>query len=228
MAGCRAQLAASWRKVTPLAVTRRYNPVPRNILRQTPDFEDGVVGNWTSATANIAVANDATMAHGGTSSLRLTRTSGAGVIQVFSNTQPQAPQNPPVVPGETILRSGWIRHDAVDARAFRIRARYNLGNAGLVDLVGPDVMIQPNAWTLLSYTDTVPPNTDRATWAMATATNAPIGTNVWLDDVTMFASGRPAAAALTAPWCQPSVAAQLAPESAPVPMVHHHVSVSAV
>lgn len=156
------------------------NPIPLPETIFTDGFEAGV-GTWTSASANLTVAVDTAVIHVGARSLRTTRASTSGIFQIFAHTQTD-PVKTWVSPGSVVRLSGWFRHNSGPTTTIRFTARFNLGNAGLVDVAGPVTTVAPDTWTYLEFVTVVPAGVDNVTWASSTATNLAIGQAVWVDE----------------------------------------------
>lgn len=148
------------------------------------DFEvwtpDGLPANW-AGNNGVAVEHETTVVHGGTSSVKLTRTLDNNGATEFSSGLA------PILAGAGVTIGAWYLDDTVDARGRLVYQFYAADGTALANASYGDYTVDGADWQQLTATVTAP--ADAAFVRVATRiykdAGAATGGFVYLDDVTV-------------------------------------------
>lgn len=170
------------------SIKRMSDEVPRTLrikkaFHTTADFEDGTSGTWNPASASFTFNVDNAMKHRGQYSLKIVRPATTGNMQVFSatSTEPKVP----VVAGEQVYSSIWVRHEYPGSRTMYLRHRHYAGNALVTDVNATAVPVPPNVWFQLTHETVMPATTDGLLIGVFSAQTFTAGVPMWVDDLEL-------------------------------------------
>src|SRR5687767_8463135 len=111
-------------------------------------FEDGVLGQWTDASANLTEAVTTTRPHSGVYSIQVTRINSTGPWQIFSGSAAGVKAIQGIAAGDLVTTECWVIHDSTVNRNMNVRHRHYVGTTLISDVNGTVVSVPPDTWTL--------------------------------------------------------------------------------